>query len=167
VREEMDLQLGDVADGVVLGGAVALDGRVGGRVVVDVGAVRGDAGAGVAADVPCRQRRQLELGEDSVQRRRCNTTPKTGFTLPTKMQQPTIRHFTSRKGKKKKHRSDGFERGPTVTMKKPPQAKPHVVSDLSLASKRRAKSKAKYHVDELAAVRLTFQPSLWEGAGSL
>jgi hypothetical protein len=116
VREEMDLQLGDVADGVVLGGAVALDGRVGGRVVVDVGAVRGDAGAGVAADVPCRQRRQLELGEHSVQRRRCNTTPKTGFTLPTNMQPlstqqllgrpgaggpTTIRHVTSKEKKRK------------------------------------------------------------------
>jgi hypothetical protein len=54
LRSEMDLQLGDVADGVVLGGAFALDGRVGGRVVVDVGGVRGDAGAGVTADVPSR-----------------------------------------------------------------------------------------------------------------
>jgi hypothetical protein len=122
VREEMDLQLGDVADGVVLGGAVALDGRVGGRVVVDVGAVRGDAGAGVAADVPCRQRRQLELGEHSVQRRRCNTTPKTGFTLPTNMQPLSTQqpwpsgggwpdnNTPCQKKRKEKHRSDGRTR---------------------------------------------------------
>lgn len=41
-----------MADGVVLAGALALDGRVEVAVVVDDGAVRGGAGAGVAADVP-------------------------------------------------------------------------------------------------------------------
>jgi len=66
------LQLGDVADGdVVLDGALALDGRVEVVVVVDDGAVRGGAGAGVAADVPCRRRRLAELGEHCVHRRRC------------------------------------------------------------------------------------------------
>jgi len=65
-----------VADGVVLAGAFALDCRVEVWVGVDVGPVRGGAGAGVAADVPCRRRRLAELGEHSVHRRRCK--PKTG-----------------------------------------------------------------------------------------
>ena len=44
-----------MADGaVILDGALALDGRVEAGVVVDFCAVRGGAGAGVAADVPRR-----------------------------------------------------------------------------------------------------------------
>lgn len=43
---------GDAADGGVAAGADALDGGVEGVVVVDVGGVRGRAGAEVAADVP-------------------------------------------------------------------------------------------------------------------
>ncbi len=78
------LQLGDPADGVVLEGAVALDGRVEVGVVVDRGAVRGGAGAGVAADVPCRrrQRRLLpELREHRVQRRRCKCKTPTNHAI--------------------------------------------------------------------------------------
>ena len=61
-----------MADGaVILDGALALDGRIEAGVVVDDGAVRGGAGAGVAADVPCRRRRLAELGEHRVHRRRC------------------------------------------------------------------------------------------------
>jgi hypothetical protein len=77
-EEHKHLQLGDVAEGdVVLDGALALDGRVEVVVVFDDGAVRGDAGAGVAADVPCRRRCLVELGEHRVHRRRCK---KTGLT---------------------------------------------------------------------------------------
>lgn len=62
-----------MAHGVVLVGAVTPDGQVV-WVAVDVGAVRGRAGAEVvAADVPCCQRRltEPELGEHRVQRTRC------------------------------------------------------------------------------------------------
>jgi hypothetical protein len=76
-----------VADGaVVLDGALALDGRVEGGVVVDVRAVRGGACAGVAADVPCRRSRLAELGKHRVHRRRCK--PKEGgftFALAAEM----------------------------------------------------------------------------------
>lgn len=68
------LQPRDVADGVVLVGAVAFDTRVQVWAAVHVGPVSGGAGAGVAADVPCRRRLQPELGEQCIQRRRCNTT---------------------------------------------------------------------------------------------
>lgn len=51
------LQSGDVAEGAVLVGAVALDGRVEVGVVVQRRVVRGGAAAGVAADVPRRRRR--------------------------------------------------------------------------------------------------------------
>lgn len=50
-RARTHLQLGDAADGAVLEGAVAGDGRVE-AVVFRGGAVRGAAGAGVAGDVP-------------------------------------------------------------------------------------------------------------------
>ena len=61
-----------MADGaVILDGALALDGRVEAGVVVDFCAVRGGAGAGIAADVPCRRRCLAELGEHRVHRRRC------------------------------------------------------------------------------------------------
>lgn len=50
-RARTHLQLGDAADGAVLEGAVAGDGRVEAG-VVDGGAVRRPAGAGVAAEVP-------------------------------------------------------------------------------------------------------------------
>ena len=67
-----DLQLGDVAHGIVLVGAVTPDGQAV-WVVVDVGAVGGRAGAEVVVYVPSCQRRLLEpeLGEHRLQRARC------------------------------------------------------------------------------------------------
>jgi hypothetical protein len=63
------LQLDDVADGVVVVGAVALDAWV--HVVgVDGRVVRGRADARVAGD-PWRPHPQPELGEHRVQRLRC------------------------------------------------------------------------------------------------
>lgn len=64
------LEPGDVAERVVLVGAVALDGRVEGWVVVDRRVVRRRAGAGVPADVPRRRRAQPQLAQDRVHRRR-------------------------------------------------------------------------------------------------
>lgn len=64
------LQLGDVADGVVLAGALALDGRVEVRVCVDVGAVRGGAGAGIAAAAEPRWP-HAEPAKHPFQRIRC------------------------------------------------------------------------------------------------
>jgi hypothetical protein len=63
-------QSGDVAERVVLVGAVALDGRVEGRVVVELRVVRRRAAAGVPADVPRRRRAQPQLAQDRVHRRR-------------------------------------------------------------------------------------------------
>ena len=60
----------DVAERIVLVGAVALDGRVEGRVVVELRVVRRRAAAGVAADVPRRRRAQPQLAQDRVHRRR-------------------------------------------------------------------------------------------------
>ena len=69
--EVRNLQFGDVANGGVVVGAVALDGRVDVGVVVDVGGVDGDAAAGLAADVPRRRRFQPPSPQDRVQRRHC------------------------------------------------------------------------------------------------
>ena len=66
-----NLQFGDVANGGVVVGAVALDGRVDVGVAVDVGGVDGDAAAGLAADVPRRRRLQPPSPQDRVQRRHC------------------------------------------------------------------------------------------------
>lgn len=65
------LQFGDVANGVVVVGAVALDARVDGGAVVDVGVVDGDAAAELAADVPPRRRLQPPSPQDRAQCRRC------------------------------------------------------------------------------------------------
>jgi len=70
-EEVRNLQFGDVANGGVVVGAVALDGWVDVGVVVDVGGVDGDAAAGFAADVPRRRRLQPPSPQDRVQRRHC------------------------------------------------------------------------------------------------
>lgn len=66
------LQLGDVADGVVLVRTVAFDSRVHGWVSVDVGAVRGRAGARVdAASEPRWPQSAPEFVKHPLQRIRC------------------------------------------------------------------------------------------------
>mgnify|MGYP003703139619 CR=1 FL=1 len=60
-----------MAERVVVIGAVALDGRVEGRVVVQRRVVRRGAAARVAADVPRRRRAQPQPRHHRVQRRRC------------------------------------------------------------------------------------------------
>jgi len=60
-----------MAERVVSVGAVALDGRVERRVVVDGCVVRRRAAAGVPADVPRWLRAQPQLAQDRVHRRRC------------------------------------------------------------------------------------------------
>jgi hypothetical protein len=79
VTRTKNLQLDDVADGVVVVGAVAPDARVHVLVNVDVGAVRGRADARVAAD-PCRPQLQPEFFEHRVQRVHCQPhTEKNGM----------------------------------------------------------------------------------------
>lgn len=61
-----------MADGRVVVGAVALDARVDGFAVIDVGRfVDGDAAARVAGDVPCRRRLRAPPPQNRVQRRQC------------------------------------------------------------------------------------------------
>jgi hypothetical protein len=67
-------QSDDVAECVVLVGAVALDGRVERRVVVQRRVVRRGPAAGVAADIPRRRRAQPQLAQDRVHCRRCQET---------------------------------------------------------------------------------------------
>ena len=64
-----------MAEGAVLVGAVALDGRVEVGVVVQRRVVRGGAAAGVAAHVPRRRRPQPQLPQDGVHRRRYHHQP--------------------------------------------------------------------------------------------
>jgi hypothetical protein len=69
-----NVQLGDVADGGGVKGAVALDGRVDVGIAVDVGGgVGGDAATGLAADVPRRRSAQAPPLQDRVQRSRCES----------------------------------------------------------------------------------------------
>lgn len=82
VQSKVYVQLGDVADGRVVVGAVALDARVDGFAVIDVGRfVDGDAAARVAGDVPCRRRLRAPPPQNRVQRRHC-----VEFTCPHKHQ---------------------------------------------------------------------------------
>lgn len=86
-----DSQSGDMAERVVPVGAVALDGRVERRVVVDGRVVRRRAAAGVPADVPRRRRAQPQLAQDRVHRRRCRPEPTKPLIGTRTDEQPPLR----------------------------------------------------------------------------
>ena len=80
-----------MAERVVPVGAVALDGRVERRVVVDGRVVRRRAAAGVPADVPRRRRAQPQLAQDRVHRRRCRPEPTKPLIGTRTDEQPPLR----------------------------------------------------------------------------
>lgn len=69
-ENHVDLQMGDMASGLVVEAAVAFHGRIEGRDVV-VGRVDGDARAGVAGDVPQGGGLQPPSPQDGVDRLYC------------------------------------------------------------------------------------------------